>query len=152
MGPREGLPGRGLRARRVRGGEGNRCDPVAHCCRAPHRFRIARANFTHRVRWNVRHRRSRPAGYVGQLFTNPLPIALILVAVQPSGGLRLRSTCVFRAAVAASVARVLCAPAGWALLPFQDILSFLFWLSASSARPSTGAAARIVSSLTVGSS
>jgi len=88
-----------------------------------------RANFTHRVRWNRSTRRSRPAGYVGQLFTNPLPIALILVAVQPFWWPALAVTCVFRAAVAASVARVLCAPAGWALLPFQDILSFLFWLS-----------------------
>jgi len=88
-----------------------------------------RANFIHRVRWNRSTRRSRPAGYVGQLFTNPLPIALILVAVQPFWWPALALTCVFRAAVAASVARVLCAPAGWALLAVQDILSFLFWLS-----------------------
>ena len=88
-----------------------------------------RANFTHRVRWNRSTRRSRPAGYIGQLFTNPLPIALMLVALQPFWWPALAVTCVLRAAVAASVARVLRAPAGWALLPFQDILSFVFWLS-----------------------
>ena len=41
------------------------------------------ANLRHRLRWNRSTRRSRPAGYVGQLFTNPLPLALLLWAVQP---------------------------------------------------------------------
>src|SRR4029077_12734340 len=41
------------------------------------------ANLRHRLRWNRSTRRSRPAGYVGQLFTNPLPLALLLWMVQP---------------------------------------------------------------------
>ena len=41
------------------------------------------ANLKHRLRWNRSTRRSRPAGYVGQLFTNPLPLALLLWAAQP---------------------------------------------------------------------
>ena len=39
------------------------------------------ANLRHRLRWNRSTRRSRPAGYVGQVFTNPLPLALLLWAV-----------------------------------------------------------------------
>ena len=41
------------------------------------------ANLRHRLRWNRSTRRSRPSGYVGQLFTNPLPLALLLWAARP---------------------------------------------------------------------
>ena len=37
-------------------------------------------NMKHRLRWNRSTRRSRPWGYVGQVFTNPLPLALLLLA------------------------------------------------------------------------
>jgi ceramide glucosyltransferase len=37
-------------------------------------------NFRHRLRWYRSTRRSRPLGYVGQVFTNPLPLALLLTA------------------------------------------------------------------------
>ena len=40
-------------------------------------------NAAHRIRWARSTRRSRPAGYVGQLFTNPTPIALFLSIVAP---------------------------------------------------------------------
>ena len=33
------------------------------------------ANFSHRLRWARSTRRSRPAGYTGELFTMPLPLA-----------------------------------------------------------------------------
>src|SRR5947209_7639078 len=42
------------------------------------------ANLTHRLRWNRSTRRSRPWGYIGQLFTNPLPLALLLWAAKPA--------------------------------------------------------------------
>jgi ceramide glucosyltransferase len=35
------------------------------------------ANARHRLRWYRSTRRSRPAGYFGQLFTNPLPLAVL---------------------------------------------------------------------------
>ena len=41
------------------------------------------ANLRHRLRWNRSTRRSRPWGYVGQVFTNPLPLALLLWAAAP---------------------------------------------------------------------
>jgi ceramide glucosyltransferase len=40
-----------------------------------------RDNMAHRLRWARSTRRSRPWGYLGQLFTNPLPIALILLGL-----------------------------------------------------------------------
>ena len=39
------------------------------------------ANFRHRLRWARSTRRSRPAGYAGELFTMPLPPALLLLGV-----------------------------------------------------------------------
>ena len=91
------------------------------------------ANLRHRLRWNRSTRRSRPAGYAGQLFTNPLPLALLLWAVKPEWW------------PAAAAAVLLRAAAGWAsagyvlrdpltarlffLVPLQDLLSFAMWLA-----------------------
>ena len=91
------------------------------------------ANLKHRLRWNRSTRRSRPAGYVGQLFTNPLPLALLLWAVKPEWW------------PLAAAAILLRAAAGWAtagyvlrdrltarlffLVPLQDLLSFAMWLA-----------------------
>jgi ceramide glucosyltransferase len=87
-------------------------------------------NFSHRLRWARSTRRSRPAGYVGQLFTNPLPIALLLVAVRPSWWPLLAAACILRAAAARFVAQnVLASPVRWAFVPLQDVLSFAFWLA-----------------------
>jgi ceramide glucosyltransferase len=89
-----------------------------------------RQNFSHRLRWARSTRRSRPAGYVGQLFTNPFPIALLLLAVRPSWWPLFVAACVLRTAAAWFVARsVLGTRVGWLLVPVQDVLSFLFWLA-----------------------
>lgn len=89
-----------------------------------------RVNFGHRIRWARSTRRSRPAGYVGQLFTNPLPIALILVALQPAWWPALPAAMLSRAAAARAVANgALGARVNWALLPLQDLLSFGFWIA-----------------------
>ncbi|MCU1232853.1 MAG: putative ceramide glucosyltransferase [Candidatus Solibacter sp.] len=90
------------------------------------------ANLRHRLRWNRSTRRSRPAGYVGQLFTNPLPLALMLWAVRPEWWAVVAGVVLLRAA------------AGWAtaghvlrdgltarlffLVPVQDVLSFAMWV------------------------
>src|SRR6185436_10678501 len=37
-------------------------------------------NLRHRIRWARSTRRSRPWGYVGQIFTNPLPFAMVVLA------------------------------------------------------------------------
>jgi ceramide glucosyltransferase len=91
------------------------------------------ANLRHRLRWNRSTRRSRPAGYVGQLFTNPLPLALLLWAVRPEWWPIAGVTLLLRAAAAlATAGYVLRDPLTarlFFLLPFQDTLSFAMWLA-----------------------
>ena len=87
-------------------------------------------NAAHRMRWARSTRRSRPAGYVGQLFTNPLPIAVALSLVAPAWWPQLVVTLVLRALAGWIVARqVLGSKVGWGLLIPQDLLSFLFWVA-----------------------
>ena len=92
-----------------------------------------RTNFGHRLRWNRGSRRSRPAGYVGQIFTNPVPISLLLVAVWPAAWPALAATAILRAAAAHAVSESvlhdpLC-PRYWYLIPIQDLFSFVFWFA-----------------------
>lgn len=87
-------------------------------------------NTAHRLRWTRSTRRSRPWGYLGQLFTMPLPLAIALVATDVSYwpfalvamGARL---------IAAHVisARVLHVKLNWLLLPVEDVAVFCFWLA-----------------------
>ena len=90
-------------------------------------------NFAHRLRWNRSTRRSRPFGYIGQLFTNPLPIFL---AVWPFTGfeigflgaaLMLRFTVAF--AAQNGVLNDQFRPRDFYQLPLQDLLSFGFWIA-----------------------
>jgi ceramide glucosyltransferase len=91
-----------------------------------------RHNAAHRLRWCRSTRRSRPAGYTGQVFTNPLPIALLLALVWPNPAM-VGITLALRAAAAWAVAGwVLRDPLTfrkWWLVPLQDVLSFVFWLA-----------------------
>ena len=88
------------------------------------------ANFTHRIRWARTSRRSRPWGYFGQLFTYPLPLALLLVGAMPQWWPLLASTAVIRYASALFVSQVvLGARLNWALLPLDDVLGFAFWIA-----------------------
>jgi len=87
-------------------------------------------NVEHRLRWARSTRRSRPAGYVGQLFTMPLPVALLVCAASPAWWPVLPLTVIVRAAAAYMVsARVLRARINWLLLPIEDLLGFCFWLA-----------------------
>jgi ceramide glucosyltransferase len=101
---------------------------IQHCIGGQH----FRANFRHRLRWARSTRRSRPWGYVGQVFTNPLPLALLMLAVAPAWWPMAAVTVAFRAAVAYVVAgQVLEDPLtarSWYLVPLQDIASFITWV------------------------
>lgn len=89
-----------------------------------------RVNFAHRVRWVRGTRRSRPLGYVGQLFTYPVPLAIIAWAVFPGWWPALIAAAVFRCAAAWSTATwILRSKPRWHLVFLQDILSFAFWLA-----------------------
>ncbi|HSM87644.1 MAG TPA: glycosyltransferase [Candidatus Limnocylindrales bacterium] len=89
-------------------------------------------NLAHRLRWARSTRRSRPAGYWGQIFTYPFPIALLLWAVHPSTWPLLVVTVALRAGAAvATQAFILHDPLFFKelwLLPIQDVLGFLVWM------------------------
>jgi ceramide glucosyltransferase len=89
-----------------------------------------RENVAHRLRWNRSTRRSRPAGYVGQIFTMPLPLALLVCAASPLLWPVLPLTAIVRALSAYTVsARVLRAKINWLLLPLEDLIGFCFWFA-----------------------
>jgi len=91
-----------------------------------------KANLRHRLRWNRSTRRSRPWGYVGQLFTNPFPLAMLLCAARPAWWQLFAVTLLFRAAsmlaIAAYVLRDPLTRRLWWLVPVQDVASFLVWI------------------------
>jgi len=91
-------------------------------------------NVKHRVMWQRGTRFSRPAGYFGQLFTYPIPIALILLAVSPASWPLAAGAFAFRYAAAIATAvtalRDPLFPSRWWLLPLQDVLAFLSWAAA----------------------
>jgi len=87
-------------------------------------------NFTHRLRWGRTSRRSRPAGYVGQFFTFPVPIVLLLVALVPAWWPLLLVTFFIRYVSAWATARLaLRASINFFLLPVEDVLGFAFWIA-----------------------
>ena len=87
-------------------------------------------NAAHRLRWARSTRRSRPLGYLGQIFTMPLPLALLVCAFQPAWWPVLPLAFAVRAASAHMVAqRVLRAKLNWLLLPVEDVAGFCFWLA-----------------------
>jgi ceramide glucosyltransferase len=91
-----------------------------------------KGNLQHRLRWARSTRRSRRLGYLGLLFTNPLPLALLLCAVQPQWYPLAIAALLFRAAAAWAVAvDVLHDPltrGNWWLVPVQDLMSFGVWI------------------------
>lgn len=87
-------------------------------------------NAAHRLRWARSTRRSRPWGYLGQLFTMPLPLALLACAVRPAWWPVLLLTLLVRVIAAYVVsARVLRAKINWLLLPIEDVTNFCFWIA-----------------------
>jgi ceramide glucosyltransferase len=91
------------------------------------------SNARHRLRWCRSTRRSRPSGYAGQLFTNPLPLALMFAILSPAlwmvpaGALLCRALAAW--AVAGWVLKDPLTLGRWWLVPLQDMLSFAFWLA-----------------------
>ena len=87
-------------------------------------------NFSHRLRWARTTRRSRPWGYVGQLFTQTLPVGLLVCLFCPGCWPLFWITMLFRAVAAWIVSeRLLRAEVPWLLLPLQDLIGFGFWIA-----------------------
>lgn len=91
-----------------------------------------RHNLAHRLRWARSTRRSRPAGYFGEIFLRPLALALLVVAVAPVFWPVLPATLALRSVQAEVLRRTVGARFGakhWLLLPVQDLLSFALWVA-----------------------
>jgi ceramide glucosyltransferase len=90
-------------------------------------------NLGHRLRWARSTRRSRPSGYIGELFTMPLPPSLLLLAWAPSlwpvPALAILMRACSAWACAGWVLRDLLTARFWWLLPLQDLLAFAIWLA-----------------------
>jgi ceramide glucosyltransferase len=108
---------------------------VLSSCVIEHRIgsQTLKENLQHRLRWARSTRRSRPAGYWGEIFTNPLPLALLLLFGAPKLWPLAAVTALFRALAAWSTAQqVLDDPLTarrWWLIPLQDLISWLVWLT-----------------------
>jgi ceramide glucosyltransferase len=108
---------------------------VLSSCVIEHRIgsQTFKRNLQHRLRWARSTRRSRPAGYWGEIFTNPLPLALLLWLMAPKLWPLVAVTAIFRGLAAWSAAEwVLHDPLTrrrWWLIPIQDLISFLVWVS-----------------------
>lgn len=87
-------------------------------------------NAAHRIRWARSTRRSRPSGYIGQLFTMPFMLAVLLVVVNYHFWPALVGTVFLRFTAAYVVSKkVLRANISWLLLPIEDLLTFCFWIA-----------------------
>jgi ceramide glucosyltransferase len=88
-----------------------------------------RPNLSHRLRWNRSTRRSRPLGYVGQIFTHPFPLALALLAWAPEWwplGVAAIGT---RYMAAWRTSHAVRAKLSYAWLPIQDMFSVAMWIA-----------------------
>lgn len=107
---------------------------ILSSCRVDHHIGSSgwAPNLEHRLRWARSTRRSRPKGYLGEIFTYPVPLALLLTAIAPS---------VWPVFIAALLLRAIAAwaTAGWVLrdpvtcryfwlVPMQDVLAVAVWL------------------------
>ena len=90
-------------------------------------------NLGHRMRWARSTRRSRPLGYWGQIFTYPLPLALLFCAAYPTAWPVLFLTLILRGIAALATARDIVhdpvTQKQWWLLPIQDVIGFFVWIS-----------------------
>ncbi len=110
-------------------------ETILSSCVVEHRLgtQTWRSNLAHRLRWTRGGRRMRPVGYAGELFTHPLPLALLLLAAKPvwwpavalAVAVRLASAWMTAVAVVGD-RTILRSP--W-LLPVQDLLGFGLWIA-----------------------
>ena len=91
------------------------------------------ANLAHRLRWSRSTRRSRPVGYFGEIFANPLPWALLLAIVSDATWASiLVGTCALLRLLAMlavgwrTLGDTLVLKFCW-LVPLQDTLALLLW-------------------------
>jgi ceramide glucosyltransferase len=90
------------------------------------------ANAKHRLRWARSTRRSRPWGYIGEVFTKPFALSLMVWAAQPRFWPVVPAAFAMRLGVAWMTAvRILDDPGirrRWWLLPVEDAAGFATWV------------------------
>ena len=85
-------------------------------------------NWKHRLRWARSTRRSRPWGYLGEVFTKPVALALLVVLAAPRWWGLLLLALLFRAVLASLTAvKILHDRPQWWLLPIEDFAGFATW-------------------------
>jgi ceramide glucosyltransferase len=89
-------------------------------------------NWKHRLRWARSTRRSRRMGYIGEIFTKPAALALLVWMAAPGAWGLVLIALFFRAGVAwATAVQILDDPLirrYWWLLPVEDVSGFLTWV------------------------
>ncbi|MGH9721719.1 MAG: bacteriohopanetetrol glucosamine biosynthesis glycosyltransferase HpnI [Bryobacteraceae bacterium] len=92
-----------------------------------------RENLDHRLRWARSTRCSRPKGYLGEFFTMPVPLALMLLlwkpATWPVVAVALAGRFVYAWFCAEGVLHDPLTRSNWWLLPVQDMLAFGVWIA-----------------------
>ena len=84
----------------------------------------------HRLRWVRSTRRSRPLGYLGLLFTMPVPVAILCCALNPAWWPVLPAVICLRTIAAWILAtRVAHAKLNWPMLVIEDLTAFCFWMA-----------------------
>jgi ceramide glucosyltransferase len=94
------------------------------------------SSLRHRLRWERSSRRSRPSGYLGQLFMHSTPLSLLAWAVSPPGASLAFALVLASLGMRWLLAWVTCRGVlhdkdygrDWWLLPLQDLFSFGIWL------------------------
>ncbi len=90
------------------------------------------SNWAHRLRWARSTRRSRPLGYIGEIFMKPTAIALLMFLLAPGAWGLVVVAYLFRTGVVwATAIDILEDPLMaryWWLLPVEDIASFATWV------------------------
>ena len=86
-----------------------------------------------RLRWARSTRRSRPIGYLGQLFTSPIPPILMLWALHPAWWPLVLAAVFFRTGTAGIATEWALSDQltrkYWWLIPLHDVFGFLIWLA-----------------------
>ncbi len=91
-----------------------------------------RGNWRHRLRWARGSRRSRPLGYLGEIFTRPTVPAIALWMLAPDWRMLAALALLMRLAVAWTAAVQVLGDSGmnkrWWMLPLEDVSSFATWV------------------------
>ena len=125
------LPGGRFRARKTGRRARIRRDSLLLRDRAPYRRAVFRRQSAAPSPLEPQCAPFAPLGYLGQVFTHPLPLAVLLCAISPATWPMLAVTAVFRtAAVWATAVYVLHDPLTrrlWWLVPLQDAANLFVW-------------------------